>query len=134
MESIRAAISSKLNAVDNWSSIVQGDLGSSAENTAELSHSRGEGAWVFILPSTPIRATRKSGIQLLEKALRQIIMCGERWASVDGNDELRGILVSWGYCNKVPQSGWLRTTEMFFSQSSGRLKSEIKVSVNSCSV
>lgn len=89
VESIRAVVSSKLNAVDNWSLILQGDLGSSAENTAELSHSRGEGAWVFILPSTPIRATCKSGIQLLEKALRQIIVCGKRWTSVDGNDELR---------------------------------------------
>lgn len=89
VESIRAVVSGKLNAVDIWSLILQGDLGSSAENTAELSHSRGEAAWVFIRPSTPIRATHRSGIQLLEKALRQIIVCGKRWASVDGNDELR---------------------------------------------
>lgn len=132
MELIKAAISSKLNAVENWTLILQGDLGSSAENTTELSHSRGEGAWVFILPSTSTRATHKSGIQPLKKALRQIIVCGKRWARVDGNDELRG-LVSWGYCKKVAQSGWLRTTEMFLSQSSGRLKSEIKVLVSSFS-
>lgn len=42
------------------------------------------------------------------------------------------VLVSQGSCNKAPQAGWLRATEMY-CLSSGGWKSEISMSAGPCS-
>lgn len=82
VESIRDVVSSKLNAVNNWSLILQGDLGNSAENTAELSHSGGKELgciYCHQLPSELLAKVGSSHWRKLSGKLLCVVKDGSVW-------------------------------------------------------